>query len=288
MKILVLGGTRFFGIRMVQDLLKMGHDVTIGTRGVAGDPFGCQVKRVALDRSSGESLRRALEGKRFDLVIDKIAYCSNDIKRLLDFIDCEKYIYMSTTAVYKPKKINLVEEDFDPLGMELAWRERKDLPYDESKRLAEAALTQKYPGQKYIAVRYPVVLGKDDYTKRLLFYAEHVARSIPMRIDNIDAQMSFIRSDEAGAFMAFLADKDFCGAVNGASKGTVCLRQIIEFLEDKTGKKAILSADGDAAPYNGESEFSVNTDKAKALGFEFLDVNDWIYELLEFFCASLG
>ena len=288
MKILVLGGTRFFGIRMVQDLLKMGHDVTIGTRGVAGDPFGCQVKRVALDRSSGESLRRALEGKRFDLVIDKIAYCSNDIKRLLDFIDCEKYIYMSTTAVYKPKKINLVEEDFDPLGMELAWRERKDLPYDESKRLAEAALTQKYPGQKYIAVRYPVVLGKDDYTKRLLFYAEHVARSIPMRIDNIDAQMSFIRSDEAGAFMAFLADKDFCGAVNGASKGTVCLRQIIEFLEDKTGKKAILSADGDAAPYNGESEFSVNTDKAKALGFEFSDVNDWIYELLEFFCASLG
>ena len=288
MKILVLGGTRFFGIRMVQDLLKMGHDVTIGTRGVAGDPFGCQVKRVALDRSSGESLRRALEGKRFDLVIDKIAYCSNDIKRLLDFIDCEKYIYMSTTAVYKPKKINLVEEDFDPLGMELAWRERKDLPYDESKRLAEAALTQKYPGQKYIAVRYPVVLGKDDYTKRLLFYAEHVARSIPMRIDNIDAQMSFIRSDEAGAFMAFLADKDFCGAVNGASKGTVCLRQIIEFLEDKTGKKAMLSADGDAAPYNGESEFSVNTDKAKTLGFEFLDVNDWIYELLEFFCASLG
>ena len=288
MKILVLGGTRFFGIRMVQDLLKMGHDVTIGTRGLAGDPFGGQVKRVALDRSCGESLRRALEGKRFDLVIDKIAYGSNDIKRLLDFIDSEKYIYMSTTAVYKPKKINLVEEDFDPLLVELAWRERKDLPYDESKRLAEAALTQKYPGQKFIAVRYPVVLGKDDYTKRLLFYAEHVARSIPMRIDNIDAQMSFIRSDEAGAFMAFLADKDFCGAVNGASKGTVCLRQIIEFLEDKTGKKAILSADGDAAPYNGESEFSVNTDKAKALGFEFSDVNDWIYELLEFFCASLG
>ncbi len=283
MKILVLGGTRFFGIRMVQDLLKMGHEVTIGTRGLSKDPFGEQVKRIALDRSNGESLRQALQGKNFDLVIDKIAYCSNDIKRLLDFIDCQKYIYMSTTAVYAPKKINLVEEDFDPLTMDLVWCERKDFPYGQVKMQAEAAITQKYPGQKYIAVRYPVVLGKDDYTKRLLFYAEHVARSVPMYIDNLDAQMSFIRSDEAGAFMAFLADKNFCGAVNGASKGTVSLREIIEFLEKKTGKKALLSADGEAAPYNGESEFSVNTDKAKALGFEFSDVNDWIYDLLEYF-----
>ncbi len=283
MKILVLGGTRFFGIRMVQDLLKMGHEVAIGTRGLSKDPFGEQVKRIALDRSNGESLRQALQGKRFDLVIDKIAYCSNDIKRLLDFIDCQKYIYMSTTAVYAPKKINLVEEDFDPLAMELVWCERKDFPYGQVKMQAEAAITQKYPGQKYIAVRYPVVLGKDDYTKRLLFYAEHVARSVPMYIDNLDAQMSFIRSDEAGAFMAFLADKNFCGAVNGASKGTVSLREIIEFLEKKTGKKALLSADGEAAPYNGESEFSVNTDKAKTLGFEFSDVNDWIYDLLEYF-----
>ena len=281
MKILVMGGTRFFGIRMVQDLLKMGHEVAIGTRGLSKDPFGEQVKRIALDRSNGESLRQALQGKRFDLVIDKIAYCSNDIKRLLDFIDCQKYIYMSTTAVYAPKKINLVEEDFDSLAMNLVWCERKDFPYGQVKMQAEAAITQKYPGQKYIAVRYPVVLGKDDYTKRLLFYAEHVARSVPMYIDNLDAQMSFIRSDEAGAFMAFLADKNFCGAVNGASKGTVSLREIIEFLEKKTGKKALLSADGEAAPYNGESEFSVNTAKAKALGFEFSDVNDWIYDLLE-------
>ena len=283
MKILVLGGTRFFGIRMVQDLLKMGHEVTIGTRGLSKDSFGEQVKRITLDRSNGESLRQALQGKRFDLVIDKIAYCSNDIKRLLDFVDCQKYIYMSTTAVYAPKKINLVEEDFDPLAMDLVWCERKDFPYGQVKMQAEAAITQKYPGQKYIAVRYPVVLGEDDYTKRLLFYAEHVARSIPMYIDNLDAQMSFIRSDEAGAFMAFLADKNFCGAVNGASKGTVSLREIIEFLEKKTGKKALLSADGEAAPYNGESEFSVNTDKAKALGFEFSEVNDWIYDLLEYF-----
>ena len=40
MNVLVLGGTRFFGIHMVNVLLENGHDVTIATRGNASDPFG--------------------------------------------------------------------------------------------------------------------------------------------------------------------------------------------------------------------------------------------------------
>ena len=33
MKILVVGGTRFFGIPMVNALINAGHDVTVATRG---------------------------------------------------------------------------------------------------------------------------------------------------------------------------------------------------------------------------------------------------------------
>jgi len=40
MKILVLGGTRFFGIHMVNDLIEKGHEVTIATRGITPDYFG--------------------------------------------------------------------------------------------------------------------------------------------------------------------------------------------------------------------------------------------------------
>lgn len=35
MNILVIGGTRFFGIHMVNELLTAVHDVTIATRGKA-------------------------------------------------------------------------------------------------------------------------------------------------------------------------------------------------------------------------------------------------------------
>ena len=132
------------------------------------------------------------------------------------------------------------------------------------------------------------VIGKDDYTKRLLFYVEHVMKSIPMFIDNPDCQMGFIRSDEAGKFLAFLAGKDFRGAVNGASEGTISVREILDFVEQKTGKKAIIEASGDPAPYNGEPQYSISTDLAASLGFRFSRLRAWIYDLLDYYIAGLA
>ena len=288
MNILIIGGTRFFGIPMVEELLNAGHHVTIATRGLSADSFGSYVQRIILDRTDAQSVRDALSGRRFDIIIDKLAYCSNDIKSVMDAADFDQYIQMSTTAVYEPKHINTVESDFDALSKELIWCGRPDFPYAEIKRQAECALWQKYPDRNWIAVRYPFVIGKDDYTKRLLFYVEHVMKSIPMFIDNLDCRMGFIRSDEAGKFLAFLTGKDFRGAVNGASDGTVSVREILNYVEQKTGKKAVIEAGGDPAPYNGEPEYSINTDKANALGFRFSRLRDWIYDLLDYYIAGLS
>lgn len=283
MKILVLGGTRYFGISMVEELIKQGHEVTIATRQKSKDNFGDAVKRIQLERTDPVQMKQALEGKHYDVVYDKIAYCSNDIKYAMDAIDCDKYIYMSSTAVYEPKKADTKEEDFDAVSKKLVWCNRADFPYDEIKRQAECALWQKYSGRNWLAVRYPFVIGKDDYTERLLFYVEHTMKEIPMHINNIDAKMSFIRSDEAGSFLAFLADKDCKGAINGSSGGTISLREIIDYVERKTNTKAVLDNEGDEAPYNGEPEYSINTDKAEKVGYKFSNVNEWIYELIDYY-----
>ncbi len=286
MKILVLGGTRFFGIPMVEQLLQDGHEVTIATRGRAQDSFGDRVSRMTLDRTNPDSLKQALAGKHYDVVIDKIAYCSNDIKILMEILDCDKYIYMSSTAVYDPKHINTVEEDFDGSKKELIWCNRPDFPYDEIKRQAECALSQVYPDKNWVAVRYPFVIGRNDYTERLRFYVEHVMKGMPMYIDNIDSQMGFINSDEAGKFMAFLVDKDFNGPINGCSEGTISIREIISYVEEKTGCKAVLSEGGDEAPYNGEVEYSINTEKAARLGFRFSVLKDYVFDLLDFYIGA--
>lgn len=287
MKVLVIGGTRFFGIHMVKELLEKGHDVTIATRGLAPDDYGDKVKRIVFQRTDERSVKEALSGTHYDFVIDKIAYCSNDVRYVLDVVDCDKYIYMSSTSVYDPKRVNTLETDFDGTAKKLIWCDRSAFPYEQIKRQAEYALWQAYPKKNWIAVRYPFAIGKDDYTKRLLFYVEHVMKGIPMRVDNMDCQMGFIRSDEAGKFLAFLVDRDFRGPINGSSEGTISIREIIDYVEKKTGAKAVVSEEGEEAPYNGEPEYSINTDKAKALGFEFSVLRDWIYELLDYYMEGL-
>ncbi len=288
MKILVLGGTRFFGIPMVKQLIEQGYEVTIATRQKTPNKFGNLVQRIRVDRTDFMDMKNTFRGKKYDVVYDKIAYCSNDIKYIMESIDFDKYIYMSSTSVYEPKKVNTKEEDFDGIHRRFVWCSRADFPYEEIKRQAECALWQQYPTRNWIAVRYPFAIGRDDYTKRLLFYVEHTMKSIPMKIDNIDSQMSYISSDEAGKFLAFLVDKEFHGALNGSSSGTISLREIIEYIERKTGSNAIFSNSHDEAPYNGEPEYSINTEKASKLGFQFSNLNAWIYDLLDYYIECVN
>lgn len=287
MRVLVLGGTRYFGIPMVKELIAGGHDVTLATRGNAEDNFGDKVERIKVERTDADNMKEVFEGRHYDVVIDKIAYCSNDIKYAMDALNFDKYIYMSSTSVYDPKHLNTKEADFDGMHRKMEWCSRFDYPYEEIKRQAECALWQEYSDKKWIAVRYPFAVGRDDYTKRLRFYVKFTMKEIPMRIDNLNCQMGYIRSDEAGKFLAFLVDKDFSGAVNGSAYGTISLKEIIHYVEQKTGRKASLSESGEEAPYNGEPEYSINTEVAESLGFRFSTLKDWIYDLLDYYIEEI-
>lgn len=54
MKILVIGRTRFLGIHMVEELLRIGHELTIATRGLASDSYGDRVERIIIERTNEE------------------------------------------------------------------------------------------------------------------------------------------------------------------------------------------------------------------------------------------
>ena len=73
MNILVIGGTKFFGKHMVEALLKQGHDVTLATRGNTNNVFGDKVSYITVERTNPDSMKNALSGRHFDIVIDKIA-----------------------------------------------------------------------------------------------------------------------------------------------------------------------------------------------------------------------
>ncbi len=289
MKVLVIGGTRYFGVYLVKSLLKNGHQVTIITRGNVKDEFGDEVTRICADRMDPGALKKAFSGQKYDVVYDNIAYSSLEVKYILDTVTCSRYILTSTASVYNPYlHLETKEEEFDPFNHPLKWCTREEYPYDELKRQAESALFQAYPELPAAAVRIPCVLGEEDYTRRLYFYVEHAIKEQPMYVDNLDADTGFISAPEAGAFLAWLAIHKAEGPVNASSSGCTTLRQVLNYVEARTGKKAILSDTGEPGPYNCENTaYSLNTEKAEALGYHFSELSSWLYPLLDTYIDAI-
>ena len=62
----------------------------------------------------------------------------------------------------------------------------------------------------------------------------------------------------------------------------------IFFAAYSTGTKAVITTDGDNAPYNSEPEYSINTEKAENLGYKFSNLKDWIFDLLDNYIRELS
>ncbi|MES9698612.1 NAD-dependent epimerase/dehydratase family protein [Bacillus sp. JJ927] len=272
-KVLVLGGTRFFGKQLVEALLQEGHDITIATRGFTEDSFGDTVKRIVVDREDEKLLEERLEGKSYDIVYDNLCYSPNAAEIICKVLcgKVKKYVMTSSMAVYEPA-LGLLEENFNPYEYAITYGNRNDFNYSEGKRLAEAVLFQ-HATFPVVAVRFPVVIGENDYTKRLQFYVEHVVKQEPIVVDHVDGELSFIHEKEAGEFLAWCGMENMEGPMNACSNGVVSTEEIIRFIEEITERKALIQEAGDnIAPYNEVTNCTLHNGKARELGFPFREL----------------
>ncbi|KOA19966.1 NAD dependent epimerase/dehydratase family protein [Clostridium homopropionicum DSM 5847] len=273
-KVLVFGGTRFFGKKLVKALIDNGHDVTIATRGITKDNFSDKVKRVIVDRDDENALMEAFRDKSYDVIYDNICYSPNAAKYACNVFNdnVNKYIFTSTLSVYDAG-LNLKEENFDPYGYKIKYGKRDDFDYGEGKRLAEAVFFQEAPFQ-VVAVRFPVVIGEEDYTNRLISYSDNICKGEAFYVDNLDSTMSFISSQEAGEFLHWISTKDFQGPINACCNGTIKIKEIIKLCEEKYNKKWISAEDNSekAGAFNGFYKFTLENKKAREMGFRFKNV----------------
>lgn len=287
-KVLVLGGTRFFGKHLVESLLHDGHDVTIATRGVTEDSFGSAVKRLIVDREDEKQLAERLEDKSYDIVYDNLCYSSNAAKIVCEVLrgKTKKYIMTSSMAVYEPA-LGLLEENFNPYEYAITYGDRSDFNYSEGKQLAEAVLFQQatFP---VVAVRFPVVIGENDYTKRLQFYVEHIVKQESITVAHLDGKLSFIHEEEAGQFLAWCGIQDIEGPINACSNGVVSTGEVIHFIEENTGIKAlVLAVGGNMAPYNELINCTLHNGKANELGFRFRELRIEIEKVLRYYIHAM-
>ncbi|PAE41462.1 NAD-dependent epimerase/dehydratase family protein [Bacillus sp. 7884-1] len=281
---LILGGTQFVGKRLVQLLVNEEVEVTIATRGLMPDSFGNQVTRLLMNREDTESMDQAFKDKEWDVVFDQTCYSSQEALDTLKALNgkVKKYIFTSSQAVYD-FGTNCTEESFNPMEFQPVLKSRRDyigyVGYQEAKRAAEAILFQNadFP---VTAVRFPIIIGKDDYTNRLNFHVEHVKKGKAMFIEHPTFRYSFIDSGEAASFLLSMAKSDYYGPINPGSEEDTSLSELNGLMEDLIGTKAILSVDGDPSPYNLPGSWSVNTSLAQSMGFSFTSLKRLLENLI--------
>ncbi|MNK49319.1 NAD dependent epimerase/dehydratase family protein [compost metagenome] len=284
-KVLIFGGTRYFGKKLVELLLGEGkHDVALATRGNTPVIFSRRVKHLTLDRTSKADLLRTVSMGDWDVIYDNICYSPDDASSAVQALDGHvgRYILTSTLSVYNPVDHLLTEKDYDPYTYPIREGSSADFTYQEGKRQAEAVLFQKanFP---VTAMRIPIVLGPDDYTKRLHFHVNHVKEGLPIGVPNPAARLSFISSDETAKFLAWLSQAKVDGPVNAASTGTLSVRQILSIIEEITGQTAVIQPYAQPehkSPFGVPADWVMDTSKAVQAGYSFTSLSDWFPELV--------
>lgn len=283
--ILVFGGTRFFGKKLVKLLLEEGHDVTIATRGKTPHSFGDKVKQIVVDRTNKEMLAQTFSNTYWDIVYDNICYSPNEAEAVCEIFNgkTKKYVFTSTMSTYSELGADLKETDFNPYEYSILLGDSDGFSYGEGKRQAEAVFFQKaeFP---VVAVRFPIVLGEDDYTKRLHFHVDRVAQGKVIGFLNMDARMSYILSDDAAAFLQFAGFSNIVGPYNSTSTGTYSMKELIELIEQAVKKKAKISLLGDEesrSPFAVPKDWYMSQAKSVEAGFSCRPLHSWLPSLIE-------
>ena len=113
MDILVLGGTQFVGLHLVEYCVNQGHQVSILNRGQSEAQLPDRVNRLIADRSDRKQVAEVLKGKAFDVVYDISGYTPDVVEDILAILDGKIgiYVFCSTTSVYAPAEIRPIFED---------------------------------------------------------------------------------------------------------------------------------------------------------------------------------
>ena len=283
MKIIVLGGTRFFGRLLVEKLINEGHEVTILTRGNTDDDFGPRVGRIIADRSNASQLKAKLKDRSFDIVYDQICYSDRDALITGEIFSqkINKYIFTSSMYVYEEKEYGLIEEDFNPYYYSYDCDESDKLSYREGKRRAEAQFFQGSPFP-CVAVRFPIVMGAMDYTGKFQFHIYRILRNQPNYFSYDNGRMNYINAEEAAEFLSWLKDIDYSGPLNAASPEALCPCEIVEKIGGILNKKIIILQkdktvipSAEISPFERKGNMVVDTTKANNLGYTFSSFYSW-------------
>ena len=153
MKIAVIGGNRFVGKYLVEQLIDDKHDVTLFNRSQSGH------KKAKLYKFNRDTDKISL--RKFDCVVDMCLYTLKQFKLIKKSIPKSvKYIFMSTGAVEYPETFGA---------------------YAKQKKLIEEVLSKSQID--YTIIRPSYIDGVDNHLKRIEYFINSIKNKEEIRIE---------------------------------------------------------------------------------------------------------
>lgn len=168
MNILILGGTGFIGPHLVRHALDRGHTLTLFNRGRTNTHLFPNVEKLVGDRNGDVA---ALEGRRWDAVVDNSGYTPNAVRLTADVLrETPQYLFTSTRLVYRDFTGEDMNEDHPvgPVTPESEWR-----GYGPNKVLCERIVQETFPNG-YTIPRPPIVCGPEARDDRFLYDVDRI------------------------------------------------------------------------------------------------------------------
>jgi len=283
LRVLIIGGNRFFGLHLAKNFVAERHFVTLLNRGQINDGLGDQVSRLKADRKSKSSLIDAVHGKTWDIIYDQVCYSAEEAR-----VACEvfhgkthRYIVTSSESVYDIGS-SQSEHAFNPKSYSFTKEALPHEDYQEAKRQVETVFANS-DFKETVMVRPSLVVGEDDYTGRLKWHLDRISNELPIYFPSINIQSDFIRSDQAGYALKKIGESNCVGPINCTAPDSMSLEAILNICEEVVGKKAILASteqEKNHSPYGGTETKTMNTKLLQSLGAKIEPSESWMKNLI--------
>lgn len=246
MRLLVLGGTGFIGPPIVRYAVERGHEVSIFTRGkTKADLPG--VEQLIGDRTGDLD---ALKGRTWDAVLDNNARDYRWVKLTTDLLrdSTEQYLLVSSISAYAGEATgyDFIDEPWSgppidtnsPLALPPDdFESGQELPYGQSKAVAEQLSNAAFPGRSTI-VRPGFIVGPGDPSDRFTYWPVRIDKGgeILAPGDGTDP-VQFTDVRDLGEWIVRLVENGTYGSYNGVGIGSP-----ISMAEMLYGMRAVTSS----------------------------------------------
>jgi nucleoside-diphosphate-sugar epimerase len=302
---LVVGGTRFIGRHLVEELLEQDYHVTLFNRGTHENPFADGdggparaaggtasdeqrefdgVDHVEGDRTNDSALEAAAAQVDPQVVFDVVAYQPRDVRAATEiFADVDAYVYVSSGGAYGEEVVPKREGEtaLEPCTPAQATGDGMATYGARKAEGDRAVFAAAERGVDAMSVRPSVVYGPHDYTERLDYWIDRVVTHDRVVVPG-DGDLLWHRAyvEDVAAALRVVAENGTPGeAYNVGDRRLVTFAEMVELIADAadTDVEVVTAAERELAaadlapedfPLYRDYPHVLDTAKLAALGWD--------------------